>query len=72
MHTDEPTHLFYIERDRKYGGFDFGVTSLVGDFSVDEMNQFRAMLVVAIGAAEEMFRDECERRNPAQQAKGAI
>jgi hypothetical protein len=62
-------HIFYIEHDRKYGGFDFGVRATIGDLSFDEMNAFRAMLIVAIGTAEDMWRREVERRNPAQQAE---
>lgn len=64
----EPRHLFHIHRDLKYGGFDFGVSCETCDFSFDEMQQFRAMIVSAIGTMEDMFRRECERRNPAVSA----
>lgn len=64
----KPSNLFYIERDRKYGGFDFGASCAIAEFTYAEMQEFRAMLVVAIGTAEDMFRREAERRNPAMQA----
>lgn len=62
------TALFYIERDRKYGGFDFGVSCAIGDFEPCDMQEFLAMLPVAIGTAEDMFRRDMERRNPATKA----
>lgn len=65
----EPDHLFHVHRDRKYGGFDFGVSCAVCDLSIEEMNQFRTMIVCAIGTMEDMYRREIERRNPGQQAK---
>ena len=64
----DPVHLFYLERDFKYGGFDFGVSRVIGDFTIEEMNQFRSMLIVAIGTMEDMFRREQERKHPAAQA----
>ena len=66
----EPLHLFHVHRDLKYGGFDFGVSCAITELSIEEMNQFRAMLVCAIGTMEDMVRRENERRNlPAQASR---
>lgn len=44
---------------------DFGVRGDLAVLSLEEMNQFRQMLVVAIGTAEDMWRREQQRKNPA-------
>jgi hypothetical protein len=49
--------------------FDFGVSGAICDLSVERMNGLRAMIVCAIGTAEDMFRREIERRNPAAQTQ---
>ena len=49
----------------KDGQFDFGISCQICDLSVDKMNDLRAMMCCAIGTAEDMFRREIERRNPA-------
>lgn len=40
----------------KYGEEDFGVSGLICDLSFEQMNKFRAMAMVAIGTAEDMWR----------------
>jgi len=47
---------------KKKGEMDFGIRATIQDLSYEEMNEFRAMLIVAIGTAEDMWRR-------AQQAK---
>lgn len=42
-----------------YGNeFDFGINSIIRDFSYEKMNEFRSMIIVAIGVMEYMWRDE--------------
>ena len=43
----------------------------IGDLTVEEMDNFRKMLVTAIGRAEYMFRRGIEQRNPAQSTLAA-
>lgn len=40
----------------KNGQMDFGVSGLVGDLTPEQMNDFRSMIPVAIGQAENMWR----------------
>ena len=47
----------YLKLIREKGEFDFEVSSNVCGLSFDEYNELRAMLVVAIGIMEEMWRD---------------
>jgi hypothetical protein len=49
----------------KNAEFDFGISSEICDLNVEHMNEFRAMVICAIGTMEDMFRREIERRNPA-------
>ena len=49
--------LFSIER--KNGEFDFSVSSAIEDMSLEEFNQLREMIVVAIGAMEQMYQNRC-------------
>ena len=57
----------------KDGQFDFGISSEVCGLDLEDMNYLRAMIVVAIGTAEDMYRREIERRNPpAQEIKGFV
>jgi hypothetical protein len=52
--------------------FDFGISGDILDLSVEQMNKLRAMIVCAIGTAEDMFRREIERRDPpAMEGRGA-
>lgn len=53
----------------KNAEFDFGISSAICDLNVENMNKLRAMIICAIGTAEDMFRREMERRNPASQEK---
>jgi len=39
------------------GEMDFGVNSSIRDLSHEQMNQFRQMLIVAIGQAERMWSE---------------
>lgn len=43
------------------GEMDFGVRGDLGALSLEEMNEFRKMVVVAIGVAEDMWRTQQER-----------
>ena len=47
----------YLKLIREKGEFDFEVSANVCDLSFNEYNELRAMLVVAIGTMEEMWRD---------------
>ena len=51
-----------FDKDRQ---FDFGISCEICNLTVDQMNKFRAMVMCAIGTAEDMFRREIERRYPA-------
>ena len=67
--SDDPRIVFDIHHShRRNGDFNFAVRCTIGDFSIEEMDNFRKMLVVAIGVAEDMFRRGIEARNPAAQA----
>lgn len=48
--------------DLSYGDGDFRITSSISNLSVEKMNVLRAMIPVAIGEAERMFRSENEKR----------
>ena len=48
---------------------DFQVRADIASLTLAEMNEFRAMLIVAIGTMEDMWRREQERKHPAAQAK---
>jgi hypothetical protein len=61
-----------IHKGHRSGHLNFGVmTGLIMDFSIEEMKEFREMLCVVIGVAEDAFRRGIEQRNPAQQAGAA-
>lgn len=55
----------------KNGSMDFGVRCSVADLTYEEMKELRAMIPVAIGVMEQMWRDEQMRKpeNQAQQNK---
>lgn len=48
----------YLKLIREKGEFDFEVSSEILDLSQEEYDELRAMLVVAIGTMEEMWRNE--------------
>ena len=48
----------YLKLIREKGEFDFEVSSKILDLSQEEYDELRAMLVVAIGIMEEMWRNE--------------
>jgi len=48
----------YLKLIRKDGEFDFEVSSKILNLSQEEYDELRAMLIVAIGAMEEMWRNE--------------
>lgn len=50
------TNYITIHKDKKYGGFDFGISSAVKDLTVEEYNNLRLMLITAIGVMENMYR----------------
>lgn len=41
---------------RKKGDWDFSVRATIQELSYAEMNEFRSMLIVAIGTMEDMWR----------------
>ena len=51
----------------KNGEADFGVPCGIEDLSYEEMTKLRAMVTVAIGTMEQMWRDANMKRFPAQQ-----
>lgn len=50
--AQQEEQVFTIER--KNGEFDFAISSAIEDMSLEEFNQLREMLIVAIGAMEQM------------------
>lgn len=46
------------------GEVDFSVSGKILDLNFEEMNKLRAMIVVAIGTAEDMWRRNYELKNP--------
>ena len=52
----------------KNGEAEFGVSYAICDLSLEQMQELRRIIPVAIGVAEDMFRREMERRNPAVSA----
>ena len=50
----------------KNGEVDFGVNCSVINLDYKQMNEIRAMLIVAIGTMEDMWRREQQSKNPAQ------
>ncbi len=58
-----------IHKGHRSGHLNFGVmTGLIEDFTLEEMQEFRQMLCVVIGIAEDAFRDGDAKRNPCSQA----
>jgi hypothetical protein len=58
-----------IHKGHRSGHLNFGVMAgLIQDFSLEEMQEFRQMLCVVIGIAEDAFRDGDAKRNPCQAA----
>lgn len=53
----------------KNGDADFGITGDIGDLTLERMKELRAMIPVAIGTAEDMFRRAKALENPAAQVK---
>ena len=53
----------------KNGEADFRIRGDVAELSGERMNQLRQMIPVAIGSAEEMFRDSTQRKNAGFQAQ---
>ncbi len=54
-----------IHKGHRSGHLNFGVmTGLIEDFTLEEMQEFRQMLCVVIGIAEDAFRDGDAKRNP--------
>jgi len=46
------------------GDATFNVTSEIADLSLEQMNELRAMAVVALGTAEQVFRAASHDRHP--------
>lgn len=45
------------------GEMDFGINGSIEDLSYEQMNEFRAMTVAAIGTAEDMWRRANEAKS---------
>ncbi len=59
-----------IHKGHRSGHLNFGVmTGLIQNFTVQEMQEFRQMLCVVIGIAENAFRDGDAKRNPSAQVE---
>lgn len=56
-----------ISVGKKKGEWDFSIRSTVRELSFEEMERFRAMIIVAIGTMEYMWRDENQRGQKAAQ-----
>ena len=52
------------------GEMDFGVRSSIADLTYEEMQEFRATCMVAIGVAEDMWRDAQRRLNEPKEVPG--
>ena len=48
----------------KHGEADFSITASIQELSFEKMNELRAMITVAIGVAEDMWRMEQQRKDP--------
>jgi hypothetical protein len=59
------TPIIQIGKD-KDGDFDFSISTTIGDLNYEQMSKFRAMIVVAIGSAEDMWR-RAKQLEPEQQ-----
>lgn len=46
------------------GEMDFGVNTSIQDLTFEQMKDFREMTIVAIGQAENMWRNEQEKKHP--------
>lgn len=56
----------------KYGDADFGVRGDLASLTLEEMQKLRAMIPVAIGIAEDMWRREQESKNQAGQVSKLV
>ncbi len=61
-----------IQIGKHKGDFDFSVGAIIGDLTYEEMNEFRAMCMVAIGTSESMWRRMKEQENPPQEHKNNL
>lgn len=57
-------HYLVVKKTRN-GDFGFEISGIVGGLTFEEMNQFRAMIPVAIGVSEDIFRRTQEKLNMA-------
>lgn len=48
---------------------DFGVSALVQSLTLEQLNKLRQMIIVAAYIAEDMWRREQDRKNPASSEK---
>lgn len=53
----------------KNGDADFGIAGDIGNLTLERMKELRAMIPVAIGIAEDMFRRAKALENPAGQVQ---
>ena len=57
-----------IMDDTKYGGLDFSVSGSIGNFTQEQIKEFRSMCVVAIREADNMWMREHEKLHGVSQA----
>ena len=60
--------MISIHKD-KNGQWDFGISAAIAFLTFEEMQELRAMTIVAIGTAEEMFRMGNESQREEKEAK---
>jgi hypothetical protein len=66
-----PIYLEIHMSHRHAPHMNFGVmTGLIEDFTLEQMQEFRQMLCVTIGLAEDAFRVGSKKRNPTSQEGG--
>ena len=51
-----------IMDDTKYGGLDFSISCTIGNFTQEQIKDFRSMCVVAIREADNMWMREQEKK----------
>lgn len=54
------------------GEMDFGVSAAIADLSLEQMDEFRIMTIVAIGQAESMWRNSRNREQVGQETKSKL
>lgn len=52
--SDDYKNLFIVGMNK--GEWDFSIRATIQDLSIDEMQELRAMIMAAVGTAEDMWR----------------